>query len=43
MREGRVASGKAVQRHMPEVGIGGLCPGPNGSHRRLEHKVYPYL
>jgi putative transposase len=34
---------KAVQRHMREMGIAGICPGPNLSKRRLEHRVYPYL
>ncbi len=34
---------KAVQRHMREMGIAGLAPGPNLSRRRLEHQIYPYL
>lgn len=34
---------KAVQRHMREMGISGICPGPNLSKRCLEHRVYPYL
>lgn len=34
---------KAVQRHMREMGIAGICPGPNLSKRRLEHRIYPYL
>jgi putative transposase len=34
---------KAVQRHMREMGIAGICPGPNLSKRRMDHKVYPYL
>jgi putative transposase len=33
----------AVQNHMREMGIAGICPGPNLSKRNLEHKVYPYL
>src|SRR5690349_7878994 len=42
-REGRVLNRKAVQRHMREMGIAGIRPGPNTSKRRLEHRVYPYL
>jgi len=34
---------KAVQRHMREMGIAGVCPGPNLSKRTTEHHVYPYL
>jgi putative transposase len=34
---------KAVQRHMREMGIAGVCPGPNLSKRNLQHKIYPYL
>jgi putative transposase len=34
---------KAVQRHMREMGIAGVCPGPNLSKRTSEHHVYPYL
>ncbi len=34
---------KAVQRHMQEMGIAGICPGPNLNKRRLEHRIYPYL
>ena len=32
-----------VQRYMREMGISGICPGPNLSKRGAEHKVYPYL
>ena len=42
-REGTVINRKAVQRHMHEMGIAGLCPGPNLSQRNMEHRVYPYL
>ena len=42
-REGLVVNRKAVQHHMREMGIAGICPGPTLSHRRHEHKVYPYL
>jgi len=34
---------ETVQRHMREMGIAGICPGPNLSRRRAEHKTYPYL
>jgi len=33
---------KAVQRHMREMGIAGVSPGPNLSQRNPEHRVYPY-
>jgi putative transposase len=42
-REGEVINRKAVQRHMREMGIMGICPGPNLSRRNQEHRVYPYL
>jgi len=42
-REGRCINRKAVQRHMREMGIAGICPGPNLSQRNQEHRVYPYL
>jgi putative transposase len=32
-----------VQRHMREMGIAGICPGPNLSKRNLAHQIYPYL
>ena len=38
-----VVNRKAVQRHMRQMGIAGITPGPNLSRRRLEHQVYPYL
>ena len=34
---------KAVQRHMREMGIAGIAPGPNLSKRSAQHKIYPYL
>jgi putative transposase len=34
---------KTVQRYMREMGISGICPGPNLSKRNLEHQIYPYL
>jgi putative transposase len=33
----------AVQHHMRDIGISGICPGPNLSKRGYEHKIYPYL
>lgn len=41
--EGTVINRKTVQRHMREMGIVGVAPGPNLSQRRKEHTVYPYL
>lgn len=34
---------KAVQRHMREMGIAGITPGPHLSQRDAQHKIYPYL
>lgn len=42
-KEGVLINRKAVQRHMREMGIAGVCPGPNLSKRALQHKIYPYL
>jgi len=42
-RDGMTINRKAVQRHMREMGIAGICPGPNLSQRNQEHRVYPYL
>ena len=42
-REGWRLNRKAVQRHMREMGIQGIHPGPNLSKRRSDHQVYPYL
>ena len=42
-REGRPINRKAVQRHMREMGIVGIYPGPNLSQRNPAHPVYPYL
>src|SRR5512143_2924658 len=38
-----VVNRKAVQRHMQEMGLVGICPGPNLSKRSAEHRIYPYL
>jgi putative transposase len=42
-REGQDVNRKAVQRHMREIGIAGICPGPNLSRRAQGEQVYPYL
>jgi putative transposase len=42
-REGQSVNRKAVQRHMREMGIAGICPGPSLSRRNREDSVYPYL
>lgn len=42
-REGININRKAVQRHMTEMGIAGICPGPNLSKRNLAQYKYPYL
>jgi putative transposase len=34
---------KKVQRCMREMGIAGICPGPNLSQRHADHPIYPYL
>jgi putative transposase len=34
---------KAVQRHMREMGLSAICPGPNVSKRRADHAIFPYL
>ena len=42
-REGRAINRKTVQRHMREMGIRGIAPGPNLSKRNQAHAIYPYL
>ena len=42
-REGEVIKRETVRQYMREMGISGICPGPNTSKRRLEHQIYPYL
>lgn len=42
-REGWLINRKAVQRHMREMGLAGICPVPNLSQRQQAHPVYPYL
>ncbi len=43
LRPDFIVNRKAVQRHMREMGLTGIVPGPNLSKRRQEHQVYPYL
>jgi putative transposase len=38
-----VVNRKAVQRHMQEMGLVGIYPGPNLSQRNMAHRIYPYL
>jgi putative transposase len=42
-RDGLPVNRKAVQHHMREMGLAGICPGPNLSKRNADHHVYPYL
>lgn len=34
---------KRVQHYMQEMGLAGICPGPNLSKRNSAHQIYPYL
>jgi putative transposase len=43
LRDGLIVNRKAVQRHMREMGIAAIFPGPNLSRRAHQHAVYPYL
>lgn len=40
---GYVVNKKRVLRLMRQMGIAGLCPGPNLSKRNHQHHTYPYL
>lgn len=42
-RHQRTIARRTVQRHMREMGIWGIAPGPNLSRRHKQHHVYPYL
>lgn len=42
-QEGRSIDYRTVRGHMREMGIQGICPGPNLSKRDLQHRIYPYL
>jgi len=41
--EGVEINRKATQRHMREMGIAGICPGPNLSKRTQKEGIFPYL
>ena len=41
--EGMVINHKAVARHMQQMGLRAIYPGPNLSKRAQQHAVYPYL
>ena len=43
LQQEMVINHKAVQRHMQEMGLRALCPGPHLSQRNPEHRVFPYL
>jgi len=42
-REGVIIARKTVQRHMREMGIVAIYPGPNLSRRQQKEHVFPYL
>ncbi len=42
-REGVIINRKTVQRHMREMGIVAIYPGPNVSRRQHKEHVFPYL
>lgn len=42
-RDGLLVTRKTVQRHMREMGIAGIAPGPQTSTPASAHRVYPYL
>lgn len=42
-REGTLVNHKAVARHMREMGLSGIAPGPNLSKRAHQAGIYPYL
>lgn len=41
-RDGILVNHKAVARHMREMGLAGICPGPNLSKRAQRAAIYPY-
>lgn len=41
--DGLLVNHKAVARHMQEMGLRAIAPGPNLSRRREQHAIYPYL
>lgn len=42
-RDGLLVNHKAVARHMREMGLAALYPGPNLSKRQQDAAIYPYL
>lgn len=42
-REGMLINRKAVQRHMREMGLEAIGPGPGGTTRQPGQQIYPYL
>ena len=38
-----VINRKAVRRHMREMRLVAICPGPNLSKRSTQHRIFPYL
>jgi len=42
-REGMIINRKAVHRHLREMGLVAIAPGPHLSRRHPDHAVYPYL
>jgi putative transposase len=42
-REGQQVNHKAVARHMREMGLAAIYPGPNLSKRAHQAAIYPYL
>jgi putative transposase len=42
-REGVEVNCKAVQRHMREMGIAAIYPGPNLSRKNYQEQISPYL
>jgi len=42
-REGYRINRKAVRRHMREMGLFAVYPGPNLTKRNMQHKVFPYM
>lgn len=43
LRKELVINRKAVQRHMRDMGLSAIVPGPNLSQRRQNHVLFPYL
>ena len=43
LRKDLVINRKAVQRHLREMGLSAIAPGPNLSQRRQAHAIFPYL